>query len=68
MYGAAWRAQLNVPFMCTATTASKSSSLILTSERSRTMPALFTRMSIWPNSSIAVSMIRPAPSKSVTES
>ena len=68
MYGAACRAQLNVPFMCTATTASKSSSLIFTSERSRTMPALLTRMSILPNSFTAVSMIRCAPSKSLTES
>ena len=52
--GAACRAQLNEPLRCTASTASKSSSLIFTSVRSRTMPALLTRMSILPNASTAV--------------
>ncbi len=49
-------------------TASKSSGSILTRVRSRTIPALFTRMSICPKVSSAVVTIRPAASKSVTES
>src|SRR5205085_8888499 len=54
--------------MCTPTTASKSSSLILTRVRSRMMPALLTRMSMRPNSSTAFLMMPSAASKSLTES
>ena len=43
------RLVLNVPFRCTARTASHSSSLMLNSMRSRRMPATFTRMSIFPH-------------------
>ena len=66
--GTAWRAMLNAPFRWVAMTASKSSSLIFTSVRSRTMPALLTRMSMEPKTSVAVATMRSAPSKSVTDS
>jgi hypothetical protein len=62
----AWRVQLKVPFRWTAMTASHSSSLMLKSMRSRRMPALFTRMSIDPNWSTAVAMMRSAAAKSAT--
>src|SRR5450759_3866066 len=65
---AACRAQLNDPLRCTARTASKSSAFIFTRVRSRTIPALFTKMSSWPNASTALSTMRLAASKSVTES
>ena len=68
MRGAAWRTTLNVPLRWVAITASKSLSSIFTRVRSRTIPALFTTMSIRPNASTAASTIRPAPSKSDTES
>ncbi len=68
MCAAACCAVLKVPYMWTFTTASKSSGPIFSSDRSRTMPALFTRMSMRPYSSIAVWISRPAASKSVTDS
>src|SRR5207248_763547 len=54
------------PFKWTAMTASHSSSLMLKIIRSRRMPALFTRMSIAPNSLTAVSTMRSAAAKSAT--
>ena len=65
-YALAWRATLKVPFRCTATTASQSSSLMLKIMRSRRMPALFTTMLSLPKLSIAQSTIRLADLKSVT--
>src|SRR5207247_944908 len=62
----ACRVQLKVPFKWTAMTASHSSSLMLKIIRSRRMPALFTRMSIAPNSLTAVSTMRSAAAKSAT--
>ena len=47
-------------------TASHSSSVMFTSIRSRRIPALLTRMSRRPNSSIACWIMRPAPAKSAT--
>ena len=49
-------------------TASQSSSLMLTSMRSRRMPALFTSASRRPNASIAACTRRSAPSQSATSS
>src|SRR6266550_5580578 len=62
----ACRVQLKVPFRWTAMTASHSSSVMLKIMRSRRMPALFTRMSIAPNSLTAVSTMRSAAGKSAT--
>src|SRR5213080_3934350 len=62
----ACRVQLKVPFRWTPMTASHSSSLMLKIMRSRRMPALFTRMSIAPNSLTAVSTMRSAAAKSAT--
>ena len=65
-YTDAWCIVLKAPYMCTFTTASKSSGVIENIILSRRMPALFTRMSRRPNASIAVPMMFLAPSKSVT--
>src|SRR2546430_1833890 len=62
----ACRGQLKGPFRWAAVTASHSSSLMLKIIRSRRMPALFTRMSIAPNSLTAVSTMRSAAAKSAT--
>ena len=56
--GAAWRTQLNVPFRCTPSTASNSSSFMLKIMRSRRNPAQVTRMSMRPNFSTALPMMR----------
>src|SRR6185437_12346158 len=58
--GAKW------PLRWTATTESHSSSVMFTSIRSRRIPALLTRMSSRPNSSIACRTSRSAPAKSAT--
>src|SRR5262252_2496124 len=65
-YAHAWRATLKLPFRCTPTTASQSSSLMLKTMRSRRIPALFTTMLSLPKLSTAHSMIRLAALKSVT--
>ena len=53
-YTDAWCIVLKVPYMCTLTTASKSSGVIENIILSRRMPALFTSTSRRPNASIAV--------------
>src|SRR5205809_314468 len=65
-YSDAWRHMLNVPFRCTATTASQSSSAMLKIIRSRRMPALLTTMLSLPNVSRAHSTMRLAALKSAT--
>src|SRR3954468_21005725 len=65
-YAAAWRVGAKWPLRWTAMTASHSSSVMFTSIRSRRIPALLTRMSSRPNSSIACCTSRSAPAKSAT--
>src|SRR5947209_4842230 len=65
-YAAACLVGAKCPLRWTATTASHSSSVMFTSIRSRRIPALFTRMSSRPNSSIACCTSRSAPAKSAT--
>ena len=62
---AAWRATQKCPFRCTRTTASHSSSEVLTNMRSRTKPALLTTTSSRPNASSAAcdDAARPPPSR-----
>ncbi len=67
-YAEACRIVLKVPYMCTLTTASKSSGVIENIILSRRMPALFTSTSSPPNASIAVFTMLPAPSWSATQS
>jgi len=52
-YSTAWRVGAKVPRRCTLMTASHSSMVMLTSMRSRRMPALFTSTSIVPKVSMA---------------
>ena len=61
-YSTACRMGAKVPRRCTRMTASHSSMVMLTSMRSRRMPALLTRTSRPPKVSRAVRMRRPAPS------
>ena len=56
---AAWCDGHQVPRTCTLITASQSSTVMFQIAASRTMPALFTRMSSLPNSSIACCTISP---------
>src|SRR4051794_9151204 len=65
-YAAAWREGANVPRRWTAITASHSAGSMLTSIRSRRIPALLTSTSRRPNASIARATIAPASSKSAT--
>ena len=65
-YAPACRSGAKWPLRCTRMTASHSSSEVLTSIRSRTNPALLTRMSSPPNVSIACWTIAAAASKSAT--
>src|SRR5213593_995533 len=65
-YSHAWRHMLKVPFRCTATTASQSSSAMLKIIRSRRMPALLTTMSSLPKVSSAHWTMRLAALKSAT--
>src|SRR5215831_694828 len=64
---AQWAVQ-NVPRRCTRMTPSQSSGVMLTSMRSRRMPALATTTSRRPNASIAVCTSRRAPSQSAQSS
>src|SRR5215469_11359286 len=65
-YAAACFVVLNVPRMCTRTTASHSSSLMLKTIRSRRMPATLTSTSSLPNSSMACRIMPSAAAWSVT--
>ena len=65
-WAAACRAGAKVPLRCTLMTASHSPSVMLASIRSRRMPALLTTASRPPKASIAVSIMRFAPSQSAT--
>src|SRR3954453_22098246 len=65
-YAAAWRIGANVPRRCTAITASHSAGSMLTSIRSRRIPALLTSTSRRPKLSMARWTIAPAASKSDT--
>src|SRR5437867_1290683 len=65
-YSEAWRHMLKVPFRCTATTASQSSSAMLKIIRSRRMPALLTTMLSLPKVSSAHWTRRLAALKSAT--
>ena len=67
-YTAAWWVVAKVPFRCTRTTASKSSSDMEKSMASRTMPALLTSTSSRPNSSTAWRTRLDAPAQSATSS
>ena len=61
-YSAAWRMGAKVPRRWTRMTASHSSMVMLTSMRSRRIPALLTRTSRPPKVLMAVWIKRPAPS------
>ena len=61
-YSTAWRVGAKVPRRWTRMTASHSSMVMLTSMRSRRMPALLTKTSMVPKVSMAAWMSRPAPS------
>src|SRR3984885_6547229 len=65
-YELACRTVLKVPFMCTRTTASHSSSVMLKTIRSRRMPATFTSTSSRPKVSMAWRIRPSAASKSAT--
>src|SRR6476619_4144174 len=65
-WAAACRVGAKWPFRCTSITASHSRSSMLTSMRSRRIPALLTRMSRRPNAATAPSIRRFAPAKSAT--
>src|SRR4051794_1868857 len=65
-WAAAWRVGANVPRRCTAMTASHSAGSMLTSMRSRRIPALLMSTSMRPKLSIARWTIAPAASKSDT--
>src|SRR5215472_8759957 len=67
-YAAARRTVQNVPRRCTRMTPSQSSGVMLTSIRSRRMPALATTTSSRPNAPSAVCTMRRAPSQSAQSS
>ena len=64
---AAWRLTDQVPRRLIAMTSSNSSGVMLSSVRSRTMPALLTTASMPPNCSTAVAISRSAIASSATE-